>query len=399
MDIQVVPLGQALRMAGACLMLHEVLLGWHPGPARADDRLAISSGLPGGAVAGAEPAPEGERAALGALGFPTAAPRQQTDAEVLYQGTPVPGARITLNVDVAEAAGSTCRWRQIEGPTVAIEDPTRPQIQLTVPKGMPRLVFLVTVKDTHGERSARVVVPIAAETGPEATGRPRADAGDDQIGLVGHRITLNGSRSTPANPKVNYRWVQTAGPKVADPSQQNAYFSFTPTQSGVHRFLLLISAENVISEPDEVEVIVGELAHDLDSRSSALGSLSPLDPLGQVIHLTGSLSGPIIAERVADVFDAIADRTDLYSTFGSLSSEAMRRLDAVIPQDPQSRLLWSQGVFLPLTQQTAAEMLPLGLDLRLPGSQQQALTPAQKEKLQKLFRIYAKMFRSRSQAR
>src|SRR5689334_8887454 len=36
---------------------------------------------------------------------------------------------------------------------------------------------------------------------------PRADAGDDLIGLVGRRVTLNGRSSTPAG-RIGFRWIQ-----------------------------------------------------------------------------------------------------------------------------------------------------------------------------------------------
>jgi hypothetical protein len=371
-------LAMALRLAGVGLISGVMLQEGQGVLARADDRP-----VPPGPAAGAGIGPTQSQTqgvageARGAAG----ARAQEADAEVYYQGTPAPGTRITLSVNVAEAAGVTCRWTQVEGPPVVIDDPTRPQIRLTIPQGARRLAFLVTVKDGQGERTARVVVPIGAEGGDRAAGAPRAEAGDDQIGLVGRRITLNGSRSTPAGRIACYRWIQVGGPKVAQPAQEAAYFAFTPAQPGVHRFLLVVSAGDVISEPDEVEVVVGELARDLGARGGALGGASP------------------VAEGIADVFEAIAERADLYSTFDSLSSEMMRRLDAVVPKDPPSRQIWSQAVFAPLSQHLSAEMLAAGLDLRLPQGQQQELTRAHKERLQQLLRGYAQFFRLRSQAR
>ena len=77
----------------------------------------------------------------------------------------------------------------------------------------------------------------------------------------------------------------------------------------------------------------------------------------------------------------------------------MRRLDAIVPTDPNWREFWSQGVFAPLTQHVVSEMHQTGLDLRSPQGQNQPLGQAQQERLQKLFTSFAREFRSRAQAR
>jgi hypothetical protein len=81
-----------------------------------------------------------------------------------------------------------------------------------------------------------------------------------------------------------------------------------------------------------------------------------------------------------------------------MTSEMTRRLDAIVPQEPGMRQLWVQGIFTPLSQHIMTEMYAVGLDLRYPQSQQQELTAAQKEKLQKLLVTYCREFRSRTQA-
>ena len=74
----------------------------------------------------------------------------------------------------------------------------------------------------------------------------------------------------------------------------------------------------------------------------------------------------------------------------------MRRLDEAIPKDSNSRLLWGQGVFAPLTQYTASEMRLAGLELGSPQGLYQELNATQKEKLRVLFGRYSREFRSRS---
>ena len=56
-------------------------------------------------------------------------------ASVRYVGTPVPGSRITLRVEGEPDPRTTYRWVQIEGPPVAISDPTRSAIEFSVPQG------------------------------------------------------------------------------------------------------------------------------------------------------------------------------------------------------------------------------------------------------------------------
>ena len=92
---------------------------------------------------------------------------------------------------------------------------------------------------------------------------PQADAGDDQIVLVGRRITLNGSCRTPAD-AVAYRWFQVDGPKVEQSSQDRSYYSFTPSTPGVYVFGLVVATCDpvtgpTISEPDDVVVTVAQM--------------------------------------------------------------------------------------------------------------------------------------------
>ena len=106
----------------------------------------------------------------------------------------------------------------------------------------------------------------------------------------------------------------------------------------------------------------------------------------------------VCAERVA-VFKAISDRVSLYPSFDYLTSELSRNLDAIIPRDPQSRLVWAQGIFIPLSRTLELELLAVGLDLRWPEAHQRTLTEKQKERLQRVFLTFAQEFRSGSSAR
>jgi len=318
------------------------------------------------------------------------------DAEVRYNGTPAPGARIVVGANGPAATGTVYRWVQTEGPPVAIDDPGKPQISFIVPPNAQRLVFLLTLKDGNGQRAGRVVIPI--NSAPDRASL-RAEAGDDQIGLVGRQITLNGSASTPRE-RLGYRWLQVAGPKLGLAVGDQAYFSFTPVAPGVYRFALVVAEGSRISEPDEVTVTVGDYpAKSASDPGVSLAGTAPSPGLSQAVLGAESFAPKALIAQVADVFQAVSERAALYSTFAELTSEMTRRLDGIVPADPNSRQLWAQNVFAPLTQHTTAEMFAMGVDLRFPQNHQQPLNASQKEKLRNLFHTYSLEFRSRTQAR
>lgn len=364
--------------------------------------LATMAGLARGGD-GAPPARE--RPASGTADDPKAEgpPAQEAIAELHYKGKPTPGSRITVGLGGPEEPGTSYRWVQVEGPAVEVENPTGSKIHLTVPANASRLGFLLTVRDGQGRaRQARIIIPIQA--GPEANTKPgpsgpRADGGDDQIGLVARRITLDGSRSTPGE-GLRFRWFQMEGPKVEQASQNGAYYSFVPTAPGRYRFGLIVADGQDMSEPDEVTVEVGEMSG--TGGPGAFGALDRTGASGLSSLLLGRRAGPdgsTLTDRIADALESIAGRADLYSSFDDLSSELTRRLDAVIPSEPRVRQLWSEVIFAPLSQYTAQELLGVGLDIRFPQARQQALTAAQKARLQALFRGYAREFRAQDGTR
>jgi hypothetical protein len=351
-------------------------------------------------VAGAEPPPTDP--GLSPPGASLAAPRGDEGAVVKYNGTPVAGSRITLGVEGTVAPGTSCRWVQVEGPPVSLGDATKPVVALTVPAGAEKLGFLLVLSNKGETRTIRVNVPIkAAVADPSA---PMAEAGDDQVGLVGHRVTLRGECLTLAD-KVAYRWVQVSGPKMEKPSQDRSYFSFTPAAAGVYKFGLTVAtvvngSTPAISEMDEVQVTVGEPPTSPGWGPSGVFSAAyPSPALDQALRAASGLATRPAMEQMAATFEAIAERSSLYSTFADLSAEMMRRLDAIAPADPAGRQLWSQAIFGPLSQHTAAELRAVGVELGHPQGLYQELNPAQKDKLRVLYGLYAREFRSRTQSR
>ena len=131
--------------------------------------------------------------------------------------------------------------------------------------------------------------------------------------------------------------------------------------------------------------MVGELP---DSRGVSPGDGSMI-PFGPCMPGDAGIQGRMLSEQVADIFKAISDRVPLYPSFDYLTSEMSRNLDAIIPRDPQSRLIWTQGIFIPLSRTLELEMLAVGLDLRWPEAYQRTLTEKQKERLQAVFHTFA----------
>jgi hypothetical protein len=127
------------------------------------------------------------------------------------------------------------------------------------------LGFLLVIADARGIDAAEVTIPAPLPGQSGASGPLRAHAGDDQIGLVGRQITLNGSRSEPRG-QLAYRWVQTGGPVARLKIEDRYIYSFVPTVPGTYRFALVVASSGEISEPDEVCVMVGSGARTVAGR-------------------------------------------------------------------------------------------------------------------------------------
>jgi hypothetical protein len=170
---------------------------------------------------------------------------------------------------------------------------------------------------------------------------PRADAGDDQVGLTDRPVTLDGSRSRPAG-ALGYRWIQVGGPPAVPTAQDGAYLAFTPRQPGVYRFLLVVASGSRISEPDAVEVTVGTPPAAASPLTSAPdGPAVPTEELARAA-LADVPGGPEMAEAIAGHLDAVAGRVELYGAYADVLAELSRRLDGCLPADPPARSAWDQ---------------------------------------------------------
>jgi hypothetical protein len=386
------------RLAGASLMLSGAIWLEPMGMAHGEDR--VSQPVAGRLQVAPEAMP-----AIDALDANTGARAARSSLEVRADGKATPGSRVTIGLVGQPDPKVSYQWVQIDGPPVTIEDSSQPKIQVTIPHGASSLGFLLTMTDGKGQTTARFSLPIDNRKRTEAVPVSRADAGDDQVGLVGHRITLSGAGATAPREGITYRWFQLAGPKVEKGTQERNFYTFVPQEPGLYRFGLVTawgggSAAPAISEMDEVLVTVGELSTVYGGTAGAgLSNGVSLVALDQVLQGPGGATARATLDQIAGILEAIAGRAALYSSFADLSSEMVRRIDAAIPSDQSVRQFWSSSVFGPLTQHITTEMLSVGLDLRTPQAANLALSPFQQQKLQRLFNYYAREFRSRTQAR
>jgi hypothetical protein len=332
-----------------------------------------------------------------------------TTAVVKTEGSPTSGSRIRLRIQDPVKPGSHYLWIQNMGPPVDLGNQTGPEVKVTVPDGTEALGFLVIVADERGIRTSDVVVPIAprpsAAAGGESSARGpvpapalEADAGDDQVGLIGRRITLNGSASRPRS-GLSYRWIQLSGPEIRSPLETGSFFSFVPSTAGLYRFALVVAHQDQISPPDTVTVAVGLLPG--PAASPGLGSTRPvtLEPRGDLDLIVGSAvasldDAPGLARPMADAFETASFRMDLYQTYSDVYFELSRRLDGIMPRDPFRRARWNAAFFEPLSRNLIARMLPMGLDLRSQAGQTAPLSELQKQELRDQFDRAAKLLRS-----
>lgn len=325
-------------------------------------------------------------------------------ADARVEGGPQQGATVLLRGEHSDGEGLRFRWLQTLGRKIRLSNSDGATASFVMPDDSEVLGFLLIVTSPSGSDTAEVRVggPVPAAAAPSNT-RLRADAGDDQIALVGRQVTLNGGRSEPTG-EIGCRWVQTGGPTTHLKLEDGAIFAFTPTVPGVYRFALLVAAGSEISTPDEVIVTVGGGTR----IGGPAGVVSPGDaivpdptPTHEVARsaLASLRGGPEAAEPLASLFEAAADRMDLYSSYADAFSEMSRRLEEILPADAAHHAIWIERLFNPLSAQTVEVMRIEGLDLRLPDARAASMSTAQKAALAEHFRLIAEGFRSSNRPR
>jgi len=122
------------------------------------------------------------------------------------------GASVTLNAKDSQNA-VTYQWKQISGPAVTLTNADKMEATFTAPSGPPvivgntDLVFLLTVTDSKS-RSSSAPLTITVIDADAVTALTTGTDTTVREGAEGHLV---GSASIHG---VNFKWTQTAGPKV-----------------------------------------------------------------------------------------------------------------------------------------------------------------------------------------
>jgi hypothetical protein len=234
--------------------------------------------------------------------------------------------------------------------------------------------------------------PPTARAMQPAPALPSADAGDDLIGLVGRRVTLNGRFSLPAG-RIGFRWIQVAGPPIRTRVEERDLLTFVPESPGVYRFALVVAEGGVISEPDFTTVLV--VAEVPEIARAAVAASPPATAQEAARTALASLpDGSGAAKALAEALEAIAGRLDLYGTYADVLQGMSSRLEPILPTDSARRAAWNERLFQPLTKRLIDDLLPAGLDLSRPEGLAVPLSAGHRTRLAEQFRAMARGFRS-----
>lgn len=201
------------------------------------------------------------------------------------------------------------------------------------------------------------------------------------------------------------------GAGISSQVQDGYIYSFVPFAAGVYRFALVVAADGRISEPDFVEVLVGTAppagvapGYGRNSRTGNASTAIPpsyanandpevIEALARsaVLSIDG---GPALAGPLAQAFEGVAERVDLYTTYADVFREMSMRLNTVIPEDQARRAVWVDRLFTPLTARLVERLRGEGLDLVRSDGQSAPLSPRQKAVLAEVYQSAASGFRA-----
>ena len=196
------------------------------------------------------------------------------------------------------------------------------RVSVLVPGNATELAFRLIVSGQGGMDQTALDIPLELHSRPSLPPLVVADAGDDQVGVVGNRVTLNGIRSRPRE-RAAYRWIPIAGPPLKDPVEEAWIYSFVPTEPGLYRFVLVVAAEGVISPADLVNVSV-TAAPPRPWLQSERAQQNPI--IGQARDRIRQVEdGSVYARELAAAFEDVAKRASVYSSYDELFSEIAPR--------------------------------------------------------------------------
>ncbi len=253
---------------------------------------------------------------------------------------------------------------------------------------MASLGYGQSIASSNNRTSPRALPPLPAESSVV----PRADAGDDQYGIVGSRMTLNGNRSGPQG-RIGFRWLQVEGPPVSDSSVDGYLHEFVPVVPGKYRFALVVAADKYISPPDIISIVV--VASPPSSLSAPPSTLMAPSVEALATQVLASVEGgSVLGNSLAETFESVAGRLDLYRSYQDLFVELSRRLESILPTDPSRRSAWIERVMTPLSRSMVETLRLENLDLARPDHQTATLTLGQRIRLAQQFRAIGRGFRA-----
>lgn len=238
---------------------------------------------------------------------------------------------------------------------------------------------LLTLVSARGaEKADRGVSPASTQARLDAP--LHANAGEDQNAKVGDRVTLDGSASEPQT-GLSFRWIPAGGPHIRLKLEDQRVYTWIPEAPGVYRFALVVAGTGRISEADFVEITVVDDQR-VATRSAVIESVTR--------EGLRALNAPeILRGELAEVYERIAGKLDLYESYNMLLHELSRSLEPLIPSDPMSRGSWNDRLFVPLSSHLVEQLRAESLDLSRPGALTTPLTDAQRRALASFFRDVA----------
>ena len=179
----------------------------------------------------------------------------------VVSGDPNP-VSVTGQGDDTDGTITQYNWSQVAGPLVTLIDADTPTVSFNVPTVLVTSIVTLrlTVVDNEGATGfAEGNVIIEATT---SNNSPTANAGTDQIVLVGESVTLSGTGFDADGDPLTYQWVRVGGPAVALNGANLPQATFTaPDVSSISdiTFELVVTDDKGASGSDQIIVTVEPL--------------------------------------------------------------------------------------------------------------------------------------------
>jgi K319-like protein len=201
------------------------------------------------------------------------------------------GTSVSLDGSASADLGGdalTYRWQQLDGPAVALSDPTSAQASFIAPPVDPTgatLSFELIVDDGAVVQVDTVTVMVQNVNAP-----PVADAGPNQFVDEGAVVTLDGAGSADADGDgLSYRWRQSSGPAVVLSDDGSLQPSFSAPQVGPIGETLVFELtvdDGALTNADVVTIAV----QNVNTRPVANAGTDQTVDEGMLVTLDGSSS-------------------------------------------------------------------------------------------------------------